>query len=101
MGEDRELRRVLWYVLGGSRGGLNRARMIQALKGRPMNLNQLAQNLEVDYRTAMHHAKVLATNSLVVVEGERYGATYFLSPRLESGYELFEEVSAALRFKLE
>jgi DNA-binding transcriptional ArsR family regulator len=98
--EDQELKRLLWYVLGGARGGENRARIIHELSLRPLNLNQLAEKLEVDYRTIMHHANVLKSNSLVVVEGEKYGAMYFLSPRLQAGMSLFTEIAGKLRFKL-
>lgn len=101
MAEDQELKRLLWYVLGGARGGENRARMIHELKARPMNLNQLAEKLEVDYRTVVHHANVLKANSLVVVEGEKYGAMYFISPRLQAGMDIFMEITSKLRFKLE
>ena len=99
--EDQELKRVLWYVLGGARGGENRARIIRQLSLRPLNLNQLAEKLGVDYRTVVHHAGVLKANSLVVAQGEKYGAMYFLSPRLQAGMGLFEEITATLRFKLE
>ena len=101
MPEDRELERVLWYVLGGARGGENRARIIHQLSLRPLNLNQLAEKLGVDYRTVMHHAEVLKSNSLVVTEGEKYGAMYFLSARLQVGLGLFTEIAAILKFKLE
>lgn len=99
MAEDLELKRVLWYVLGGTRGGENRARMIHELSLRPLNLNQLAEKLGVDYRTVMHHAGVLRTNSLVVVQGEKYGAMYFVSPRLQASMEIFAEIARQLRFK--
>ncbi len=101
MPEDQELKRLLWYVLGGARGGENRARMIHELSLRPLNLNQLAEKLGVDYRTVMHHAGVLKSNSLVVVEGDKYGAMYFVSPRLQSGMDLFAEIVTKLKFKLE
>jgi DNA-binding transcriptional ArsR family regulator len=99
--EDVELKRLLWYVLGGARGGENRARFIHELSVRPQNLNQLAEKLGVDYRTVTHHANVLRSNSLVVVEGERYGAVYFLSPRLQASFEMFREIVEALHFRLE
>jgi len=99
--KDQELERVLWFVLGGARGGENRARIIHELSSRPLNLNQLAEKLDVDYRTVMHHANVLRTNSLVVVEGEKYGAMYFLSPRLTAGIELYVEICGKLRFKFD
>lgn len=98
MPEDRELRRVLWYVLGGARGGENRARIISELRKRPMNMNQLADALSLDYRTITHHVAVLVTNSLIVSHGEKYGAMYFLTPRLESGLAVFDEVCSSLHF---
>jgi DNA-binding transcriptional ArsR family regulator len=101
LSEDQELKRVLWYVLGGARGGENRARIIHELQLRPMNLNQLAEKLGVDYRTVMHHADVLKSNSLVVTQGEKYGAMYFLSPRLQAGLELFKEIILKLHFDFE
>ena len=101
MPDDPELRRLLWYVLGGARGGENRARIIHRLNLRPMNLNQLAEVLHVDYRTITHHVNVLKSNSLVVSEGDRYGAMYFLSPRLEVGIQVFNGICEELRFKLD
>lgn len=100
MAEDHELKRVLWYVLGGARGGENRARIICELSIRPLNLNQLAERLGVDYRTITHHANVLKVNSLVVTQGEKYGTMYFLSPRLQAGLGHFREIATALHFKL-
>ena len=100
MVEDQELKRVLWFVLGGARGGENRARIIHELSVRPLNLNQLAEKLGVDYRTIMHHADVLKKNSLVVVQGEKYGAMYFLSPRLQASMGAFDEIARALKFRI-
>ena len=72
--------------------------MIHELSLRPLNLNQLAEKLGVDYRTVMHHAQVLKTNSLVLIEGEKYGAMYFLSPRLQASLELFRQIARDLNF---
>lgn len=97
--EDVELKRLLWYILGGARGGENRARILHELCARPSNPNQLAIKLELDYRTVMHHIDVLRQNSLVSGEVGKYGAVLFLSPRLERNIELFEEICSALRFE--
>lgn len=99
--EDPELRRLLWYLLGGTRGGENRARIVRELQTRPSNLNQLAKKLGVEYRTIKHHVEVLSKNSLVVSKGESYGLTYFLSPLLESQMGLFDEICARLNLKLD
>jgi predicted transcriptional regulator len=99
--DDPELRRLLWYLLGGTRGGENRARIIHEIKNRPSNLNQLAKKLGLEYRSIQHHIEVLKKNSLVTSQGERYGLAYFLSPWLESHYSIFEEIVKQLNLKLE
>ena len=59
MPEDLQLRRLLWYMIGGSRGGYNRARTILTLKERPLHLNKLAEQPGVNYNAAHHHMHVL------------------------------------------
>jgi DNA-binding transcriptional ArsR family regulator len=98
---DTELKRVLWYLLGGARGGENRARIIHELNLRPSNLNQLATKLGVDYRTVTHHINVLKKNAIVIAEGEHYGTTYFLSPLMERNLGYFYEICRKLHYKLE
>ena len=71
------VRRLIWWVFTGSRGGPNRARLVVAVKERPMNANQLATRLEMDYKTVRHHLKVLLKNHLLLEVGEGYGAMYF------------------------
>ena len=96
MPEDPELRRLLWYLLGGTRGGENRAKILRALRERPRNLNQLATDLGFQYNLVHHHVGVLKRNSLVTTAGEHYGLTYFLTPWLEAHYEVFETVAKEL-----
>ncbi len=69
-----------------------RARIIMALKDAPMNANQLASLLGVDYRTIRHHLEVLEKNKIIVSAGERYAVTYFLSSEMEENYMVFEEI---------
>jgi len=88
----RSLKYLLGWLIAGTRGGLTRAKMIKALRKTPQNANQLANLLEMDYRTIRHHLKVLQRNRLVISAGEGYGTTYFLSPTLEENYALFEEI---------
>jgi predicted transcriptional regulator len=63
-----------------------------ALKETPKNANQLANLLEMDYRTIRHHLHVLEKNRIIVSAGDRYGLTYFLSPEMELNYAVFEEI---------
>ena len=83
-------------MLGGTRGGENRARLIRAIKERPRNLHQLATDLDMQYNLVQHHIGALKRNSLVSAVGEHYGMTWFLSPWLEAHFDTFEGVAREL-----
>ncbi|MGQ0797870.1 MAG: ArsR/SmtB family transcription factor [Methanobacteriota archaeon] len=87
------LRQLLWYMLAGTRGGVNRARIIRLLKERPCNAHQLSEALALDYRTIRHHLELLLKNGLVTrPAGDAYASPYFLSQFLEANYAVFEEI---------
>ena len=86
------IRRIIWWVFTGNRGGTNRARLIVMLREAPLNANQLAQKLEMDYKTVRHHLRVLSKNRMVTEVGEGYGAMYFVSPELEQNYDEFLKI---------
>jgi DNA-binding transcriptional ArsR family regulator len=86
------MRRMLWYLIAGTRGGVNRANIIKLLNERPNNVNQLAEILKVDYRTIRHHMNVLEENEIVSSAGEKYGMLYFLSDKMEKNYDTFLEI---------
>ncbi len=79
-------------MIGGTRGGLNRARLINALNESPQNANQLSQELNLDYSTIRHHIEALEKNGLVTSLGDGYGKMYFLSENLLDNYDFFEEI---------
>lgn len=83
---------MLWWLLAGTKGGINRAHIIKALKDRPFNANQLAELLKLDYKTIRHHLKVLQDNRVIVTQGEGYSMMYFLSREFEDNYVTFEEI---------
>jgi predicted transcriptional regulator len=88
----RPLKYVLGWLIAGTRGGVSRAQIILALNETPKNANQLANLLEMDYRTIRHHLNVLEKNRIIVSAGDRYGLTYFLSPEMELNYAVFQEI---------
>lgn len=90
------LKRVLWHLLGGTRGGPLRLRILQALVDRPYNTNQLAVLLDADYKTIQHHLRVLVENRILEPRGQGYGATYFPSPDLEDSLSEFQAIVARL-----
>src|SRR5437867_8270571 len=87
--EEKHLRRLLWYLLGGTRGGPNRAEILRVLRDRPLNANQLAESLGVDYKTVQHHLRVLEEHGLVgPSDKSTYGALLFLTPKMEEALPL-------------
>jgi DNA-binding transcriptional ArsR family regulator len=92
-GNARSLKYLLGWLIAGTRGGVTRAKIFEALKEKPQNANQLATVLKMDYKTMRHHLEVLEKNRLITSVGERYGATYFLSQVMEDNYALFEEIA--------
>ena len=88
----RIFKHLLQWLIVGSRGGVNRGRIIETLRKEPLNANQLCKALGVDYRTVRHHLDVLEKNGLVTSMGERYGKIYFISQELDENYEDFVEI---------
>jgi len=88
----KAVRRLLWWLIAGGTGGLNRARIIHALNEHPCNANQLSEKLNLDYKTVRHHIKILEKNNLIISTVGKYSKMYFLSPLLEENYEVFYEI---------
>jgi DNA-binding transcriptional ArsR family regulator len=93
---DPDAKRLLWFLFAGSRGGENRIRIIDLLKKRPYNINQLADALMVDYKLVQHHIGVLEKNNIVTKTGEKYAVLYSISNYLDVNIEAFNEIQAAM-----
>ena len=93
---DPYAKRLLWFVFTGSKGGLNRIRLISIIRKTPLNANQLAKELGLDYKAIQHHVNVLEKNNLITRVGEKYGAVFFISTFLEVNLETFDEIVTKL-----
>jgi len=96
--EDPELRRTLWFLLGGKRGGENRARIIWSLRDKPRNINQLATDLGLQYKAVQHHIRILVGSSLLSPSGEGYGVIYLPSQWFDHHFDEFVLVCEKLGF---
>ena len=96
MANDPHVKRLLWFVFAGSRGGINRLKIVLKIKENPLNTNQLAKEMGLDYKAIQHHIKVLEKNNIITKVGEKYGVTYFVSPFLEVNMESFDELVGKL-----
>jgi DNA-binding transcriptional ArsR family regulator len=94
---DPDARRLLWFLFAGSRGGDNRMKIIDLLKERPYNINQLSESLKLDYKAVQHHISVLQKNNVITKVGEKYGVLYFISNYLEANIEAFNEIKSKIK----
>ena len=85
-------KRLLWWLIAGTRGGVNRARIILALHDFPSNANQLAEQLDLDYKTIRYHLNVLVEHRILIPQGDGYGTMYFLSEDIEANFDDFEQI---------
>lgn len=92
MANDPYAKRLLWFVFAGSRGGVNRLKLVLAIKNKPLNANQLAKDLGLDYKAIIHHIGVLEKNNIITRIGEKYNVTYFISNFLEVNMDSFNEI---------
>lgn len=94
-GVDPAFKRLMVYLFVGTRGGWNRARIVKLLKEEPLNPNQLAERLGLDYKTVQHHIKLLEENGVIVPSSKgSYGAVYFFTPYADKHFDLLKEIWA-------
>jgi predicted transcriptional regulator len=72
-------------------------KIIDLLKSRPYNINQLSETLELDYKAVQHHISIMQKNNLVTKVGEKYGILYFISNYLESNISSLEEIKSKMK----
>jgi DNA-binding transcriptional ArsR family regulator len=86
------VKRLLWWLLSGSSGGLNRGRIIEVINKQPRNANEISSILNLDYKTVRHHLDILEKNNLITHTGSGYGKMYFLSDLIEKNIDYFNEI---------
>ncbi len=94
---DLQTKMLFWRLFVGSRGAATRIRIMSMLRKRPINRNQLAKELGIDYKNIQYHIKVLEENNLVKKIGNAYGVTYCVSAFFENNEIVFDEIVAKLR----
>ena len=89
----QQFKMLLWSTFAGSKGCINRVKIVSQLKKTPLNTNQLSEQLGLDYKVIERHLEILEKHELVIKVGNRYGSIFFLSSLLESNLNLFDEVA--------
>ncbi|QUC64972.1 transcriptional regulator [Nitrosopumilus sp. K4] len=91
--ESRQFKLILWSIIGATRGGPNRARILNILITDPLNSHQIAKKLHLDHKTIRHHLKILVKNDLIKKSSEEsYGATYVLTSIMQKNVEILKEI---------
>jgi DNA-binding transcriptional ArsR family regulator len=78
-------------MFAGTQGGYTRGFIMNHLTDKPHNANQLAQALNIDYKTIRHHLDVLAKNGVITFEGDK-DKTYFPSNAVEANLNEFNQI---------
>jgi predicted transcriptional regulator len=96
----REVERALYWIIAGTMGGNNRARIIKELLKKPQNTNQLSKALNLDFKTIQHHLKVLEKNKIVIYKGGGgFAKIYFPSQMLEDNIDSFNKLLQEIEIK--
>lgn len=89
---DPRFKMILWFIVGGTKGGINRAKILNLIKDTPVNANKIATLLNLDYKTVLHHVKILSKNDLVTKAGKEYGAEYRLTQIMKENQSVLEDI---------
>lgn len=83
---------ILWSIVAGTRGGINRAKILNLVKDNPLNANKIATILNLDYKTVIHHVKILSKNKLIIKAEKNYSAEYQVSQIMKENQIVLEEI---------
>ena len=84
-------RKLLQWLLFGSKGGINRGRMLKLLGRQPMNTKQVADALNLNYKTVQHHLELLEKHDIVKPISSGYGKAYSLAEDMERCFDEFKD----------
>jgi len=85
---DGRLRRLI----EGERGGPTRARIVNALHEHPRNINQLADDLGLHYKTVRQHVDILTEARVLTSSGEQYGVVYLPTEYVREHWRVAEQL---------
>jgi PAS domain S-box-containing protein len=91
--EDKQFVRKLNLLFAFSKGAETRRLIINTLKERPRNANQLAVALNYNYRTIKHHTNILKKEEMISeITQDRYNKVFILSALLASRMDLLASI---------
>ena len=89
---DPRFKMILWSIIAGTRGGVNRAKILNLIRETPLNAHKISTTLNLDHKTVAHHIKILTKNGLVKKAEKDYGAEYQLSDIMRKNQNTLEDI---------
>lgn len=86
----------LYHLIAGRNGGRNTMRIIDEILDRPKNANQIANSLELDYKTVRFHLEIICDHDYLVCEKFNNRYSYFPSDKLISNLEEYNKIKNSL-----
>lgn len=85
LNNSNKQRKLLCYLIKGTRGGETRALILKNLSERSYNANQLANILKMDYKTVRYHLDILIKNNIINMDKKgNSSAIYFISGKVSA-----------------
>lgn len=97
---DRRFLRALRLSFLASRGGAMRARIVFLLIAKPLNVQEVANALHIDYKTALYHLEKMQKEGWLLRNGNGYGSTHkvtFTPDQLAAFHALAREMGEPLK----
>lgn len=85
LNNSNKQRKLLCYLIKGTRGGETRALILKNLSEKSYNANQLSNILKMDYKTVRYHLDILIKNDIINMDKKgNSSAIYFISGKVSA-----------------
>ncbi len=86
LNKSNKQQKLLCHLIQGTRGGKTRALILKHLSDKSYNANELATDLNIDYKTVRHHLNVLIKNGIIGKSNDGSYDLYFILNNIELEY---------------
>ncbi|OGH07501.1 MAG: hypothetical protein A2W22_01125 [Candidatus Levybacteria bacterium RBG_16_35_11] len=79
-------------MFAGTRGGYNRGFILKKFIDKPCDVSQLAEGLNLDYKTTINQFDILTKNGIITTQDDKNGKLYFLSKVMKENLNIFNKI---------